>query len=381
MDCRSVQNEIPAILDGETPVAGAREHIDQCPSCMGEMESLAQLRALIRKDSPPVEPPAGLYGKIESRLPQPIRRGSFFAPVAAAALLLLAATVYVVYQSNIVRLAAVTNTGERILTGARYTATTETVLTMPRRGALYLRGGTELLFSAPDRLDLAKGTIFASIIPGKGGFTLHTKSADCVVLGTSFGVETGEGKETLLSVKEGKVRFANERGSITVNGGSSAVATEGSAPAVTANYRAIAPSQWVRPSLKLSRSPAGANLFELLIRNETPIPIFIPPVDRPTSYLFLKIASSDGGERLINLNAANTSVLDSPVIVNKLGMLDISSFYRIQCTLDPGLFSRPGGCEISARYANSSPSVDREPSNEIWAGIVESNVVEVPREK
>lgn len=66
MDCDRVREELSAYLDGElaAPEAGQlRAHLDRCPTCRGELDSLRRAAEAV-KDLPPLKAPAGLREKV-----------------------------------------------------------------------------------------------------------------------------------------------------------------------------------------------------------------------------------------------------------------------------------------------------------------------------
>jgi len=60
---------LSAYLDGElTPaeLEGVRAHLEDCAECRRELQSLGEIRTLVR-DLPPVDPPFGLYERMLQR--------------------------------------------------------------------------------------------------------------------------------------------------------------------------------------------------------------------------------------------------------------------------------------------------------------------------
>jgi hypothetical protein len=77
------------LLDG-SPAPGVQEHLASCSVCQGELEVLRRLRTQLR-ELPTLDPPPGLWTRIEERVPygrrrwRPSRLGLVALQVAAAA--------------------------------------------------------------------------------------------------------------------------------------------------------------------------------------------------------------------------------------------------------------------------------------------------------
>jgi len=92
-DCASCRALAPELALG---IATGREradtlaHLERCPACRAELESLTRVQDALRTLSPAHDPPAGFESRVLARLPQRRRRRRTYAPVAAAAAALVA---------------------------------------------------------------------------------------------------------------------------------------------------------------------------------------------------------------------------------------------------------------------------------------------------
>ncbi|HOM60131.1 MAG TPA: NPCBM/NEW2 domain-containing protein [Anaerohalosphaeraceae bacterium] len=77
---------------------------------------------------------------------------------------------------------------------------------------LVLEGPAEFLILAPDHVQLPSGSLYASIGPEAFGFTVSTKNAKVVDLGTEFGIQAHQSGDSEVHVVKGKTVVAASDG-------------------------------------------------------------------------------------------------------------------------------------------------------------------------
>ncbi|MFW5980781.1 MAG: FecR domain-containing protein [Halanaerobiaceae bacterium] len=114
------------------------------------------------------------------------------------------------------------------------------------------------------KLKLDEGSVlvdFMQNIREKMSFEVETPTAVAGVRGTLFKVEVDEGKETVVSVKEGKVSVSNDKTTVKVKGGENAVVRERSKKPEIGSFKQNEIKKWQQNSSILKETEKKSEMI------------------------------------------------------------------------------------------------------------------------
>lgn len=231
-------------------------------------------------------------------------------------------------------------TGQAIRAGRPIELASYTELSLPDRGAAYVREDTTLELRSRDALALQSGEAFFAV---HAGYAVETPHATVTVEGTRFGVRVTDGA-TAVYVLEGRVRVADRFGGVRVlEAGES---TDGDAGA-----QALWLADRVPPALMLdARVEPGLTepRLEITVLNTGAAPTQIgAPADHGT--LVAEVTGPDGRSFTLNLEMLHAS-FDPAADETGRVVVDASRPLRISCPLRRELFPGPGRYSIHVVY-------------------------------
>jgi ferric-dicitrate binding protein FerR (iron transport regulator) len=226
VNCPAFHGVVHEYIDGLLAPAeaeAAREHSVACASCAEQLETARRFARLLAGDGDlAIEAwtartsadRADLARRAEAA--PPVGRLHRFAPFAATAAASIAASILVVLA-----LAPSTPRTETLAEGA--------AVELPRgRHVLSAEGreieseGDAVVVVAPgssgERVRLDAGTALFRVEPGRA-FAVETPQGVASVLGTSFHISVGEGRDVAVTVHTGRVKFAGVRETVTLTPG------------------------------------------------------------------------------------------------------------------------------------------------------------------
>lgn len=372
MTCAEFRDRIPAYRSGnldekENELVGA--HLATCPACQEEAHDQESCLAFL-KTIDDIDPAPAVWNRIQSEIRReaaPIRRRYSMGPwirfAAAASVLIGILSFYFVFQTRHAVAATVAfaapgssvSPGLPLRTGETFTAPTYAILAMPQVGTLKVAKGTELTFESPRVLRVARGEVFAEIIPGGAGFRIDGPDARVTVRGTRFGVRA-DGTPTTVYVVEGAVDVA-ARNSATRLTARQMLAVGGSAkPLEDEALRWIATNEVPAVALSgrlLTASPGRGEPLTLAIRFQTSsaAPVLLPPVDDLIGRLIVKVTDAQGKTWVARLEPGlivrsdlRTRGPRGPV------RLDVTTPADFVVRLDGALLPAAGAYHLSARF-------------------------------
>lgn len=386
MDCLYIKSELHGFLRNELDEKEkeiVRSHLASCPTCSGELASIQRTISLLHTIEE-ITPRQRVWLNINRRIYEENRfakKRLWFYATAAAAL------VFVLFTLTILK------TFEEHYKYEYAYAVRE----LPNKaGKLIFRENSSYKIISPKEIFLKEGEIFAEVEPNTGGFVVHTEDANTEVLGTKFGIRITKSKkpQSILYVIDGKVKFSSKEKSVVVTAGSTASVEDKGIIDVKAEnaYECIA---WLKergkypPTIALSTS-ANKNkfmigeevAFKIALSNETDLPLLLEPFDKEPPYIFFKVTDPNGKEYQLK---PGTSMIRSKQFQSRVnGYIKLGSKEEgsIECLLsttllkEQGIFKGDGMYNIAVIYS-SSDILPNSISKGVWAGLIESNPVEL----
>lgn len=360
---------------GPDEAAAIQGHLEKCPSCLDEQRGTESALALL-KTLPDLEPTPDPWKRIEEQItpvPTPARRPVFatWLRVAAAACVVVALASFVVLatMSRTGALPVVAETGKALSWNEAFTAEQFTTLALSDVGTLKLNQGTTLRFKNSLTCVLESGDLFADILPSGKGFSVVSGETTVSVQGTRFGVTA----PSTVYVVEGRVSIRSPQGRFELSPRQVAVGPK------LMNVEPGDYLHWLvrheRPEVRLRLDPRerttitpGSPLkWHLILETDSVAPLYLGTL-RDVSQLFSLLV--DGMP--ISLDPNSTRALEATPASNGLLRLDVSHPYVLECSVDPGLFSRKGRVEVRARFVSGDHAPDKA-----WKGFLESEKITV----
>jgi ferric-dicitrate binding protein FerR (iron transport regulator) len=225
IDCRQVREALSASID--TPAtalsADVSSHLQSCADCQSAQRDYDDIEKELSAFYAAARP-LNLRGiGFNSLTTEPrtanatVLQPKWKFAIAAAALVALTVTGLILWTSR-----QGVKTQAPIATAAPeveiFEAGTAARLVEQDGWHVWLRAGSKLKRLDKRKLELVSGTVFFSVVPGNGPFSVKTAAGMVSVLGTQFVVSTTE-NGARVAVREGTVKLENGAGALAIKAG------------------------------------------------------------------------------------------------------------------------------------------------------------------
>ncbi|MBI4563604.1 MAG: FecR domain-containing protein [Planctomycetes bacterium] len=380
---------------GEEESVALGAHLAGCPECMGEARADQSSLSLLNVIDE-IIPNPDIWNRIaieverDASAVRPRRQGrvlSLSLRVAAAASILAAVFSFIfVAQTGDADAATVAYAapgtdiapGRQVRSGELFMAPGYVVLALPDVGTLKLNRGTEITFDGPRHVRLAKGELFAEIIPSGRGFAVESGDATVKVLGTRFGVKSAQSSPSTVYVVEGTVEVEAAFGRLSLSGRQ--MATVGRPTTSLKDEALLWIAAYETPSLALTAFAAEAGAvsrgdpvdLHVAFRTNSPAPVLLPPLDDLLQQLQVRVTDPSGKSYL----ARPAAVVKEDFQTRGPGgpiRFDVSTRCGMVLRVDAALFPGAGPYSLSVGYQPSA--VVR--TSDWWNRSVESDSFQI----